>query len=234
MNGDRDDPGTILVLAKAPVPGRVKTRLHPPCTFVEAARIAEAALADTLRAVADVPAGRRVLVLEGRPGPWLPPRFTMRPQRGRGLDERLAAAFDHARGPTLLIGMDTPQVSAAILQAALDTLRGGSGDAVLGLAADGGWWAIGLRRPDPRVFLGVPMSTSFTGRAQAERLERLGYRWDTLPELRDVDRFDDALEVANQVPGSTFSREVSSVADRLLGLDRPTDSIAVLAPATFS
>lgn len=220
---------TIMVIAKSPLPGRVKTRLHPPCTLLEAAWIAEAALADTLRTVAAVSVGRRVVVLEGPPGSWLPDGFVVIPQRGDGLDERMAHAFEGVRGSTLLIGMDTPQVSSVTLQAAIELLGEPKCDSVLGLAADGGWWAIGLRRPDPRVFLGVPMSTPHTGRAQVERLERLGYRWSALPGLRDVDRFDDALAVARDVPESAFAREVSMVAGRLVqssGVSRPAPTLA--------
>ena len=80
---------TLLVIAKQPVPGRVKTRLVPPCTHEQAAALAEAALADTLDTVLMLPARRRVLVLDGRPGPWLPPGFDIVPQCGGPLDERL-------------------------------------------------------------------------------------------------------------------------------------------------
>jgi len=215
MNGLDGLDASILVMAKAPIPGRVKTRLHPPCTFHEAARIAEAALEDTLRAVSEVPVGRRILVLDGRPGPWLPPGFTVLPQRGEGLDERVAAAFEDASGMALLIGMDTPQVSPSVLGAALDDLMKAPGDAVLGLATDGGWWAIGLRRPDSRIFLGVPMSAKSTGRAQIERLDRLGIEWRSLPTLRDVDRFSDALAVASATPHSRFAQAVEAVSARI-------------------
>ena len=70
---------TLLVIAKEPRPGRVKTRLTPPFTPEEAAALAEAALADTLDAVARTPAERRVLVLDGTPGPWLPAGFEVVP-----------------------------------------------------------------------------------------------------------------------------------------------------------
>jgi glycosyltransferase A (GT-A) superfamily protein (DUF2064 family) len=84
---------TLLVIAKQPVPGRVKTRLVPPCSYQQAAALAEAALADTLNAVLQAPARRRVLVLDGTPGPWLPDGFDVVPQSGGQLDERLADAF---------------------------------------------------------------------------------------------------------------------------------------------
>src|SRR5262249_56736908 len=79
------------------------------------------------------------------------------------------------------------------------------GDAFLGPAADGVWWSIGLRAPDAAVFVGVPMSTSRTGAAQHARLRSLGLRVARLPELRDVDDFDDALAVAHTAPTGVFA-----------------------------
>ena len=87
----------IMVIAKEPVPGRVKTRLTPPYTPAEAAELAEAALTDTLAAVASAPVARRVLALAGTPGRWLPPGFDVIGQRGGGLDERIAWALADAR-----------------------------------------------------------------------------------------------------------------------------------------
>ena len=152
----------LLVIAKTPVPGRVKTRLTPPCTPEQAARLAAAALRDTLAAAARAGrAGRRVLVLDGAPGDWVPRGFTVLPQRGDGLAARLAAAFDDAGGPAFLVGMDTPQVTPELLDAGLAAVE--SGDAAIGLALDGGYWGIGLRRADPEAFRGVPMSAGDTG-----------------------------------------------------------------------
>jgi uncharacterized protein len=209
---------TLLVIAKQPVPGRVKTRLVPPCTFEQAAALAEAALADTLQTVLTVPARRRVLVLDGKPGPWLPPGFDIVPQCGGPLDERLAAAFAAVRGPALLIGMDTPQVTRALLT--VDWL---AADAVFGPADDGGFWALGLRVPDPALLRGVPMSTPGTGAIQRGRLLAAGLRVTDLPRLRDVDTAADAAVVARQAPRSHFAaraRELAGVlseADRVLG-----------------
>lgn len=202
---------TLVVVAKEPTPGRCKTRLCPPATPDQAAALAEAALADTLAAVADTPVKRRVLVLDGRPGPWLPDGFEVLPQRGDGLDERLAAAFaDVARGdgaePALLIGMDTPQVDPELLGAALTRLDTPGLDAVLGPAVDGGWWALGLRRPDPAATLGVPMGTPETCVAQRRRLLDLGLRLGGLRTLRDVDVIADARDVARAAPATRFAR----------------------------
>ncbi|NBE54268.1 TIGR04282 family arsenosugar biosynthesis glycosyltransferase [Streptomyces boluensis] len=195
---------TLLVIAKEPLPGRVKTRLTPPYTPRQAARLAEAALADTLDAVAATPADRRVLVLDGRPGPWLPPGFEVVPQCGGGLDARLADAFAGCSGPTLLIGMDTPQVTPELL-----TFEPAGCDAVFGPAADGGFWALGLAEPDPELLRGVPMSTAVTGAVQRARLVAAGLRVRDLPRLRDVDTAADAAAVAALVPHGRFAAEVA-------------------------
>jgi hypothetical protein len=191
---------TLLVVAKQPVPGRVKTRLVPPYTHDQAAALAEAALTDTLHTVLRVPARRRVLVLDGRPGPWLPRGFDIMPQCGGPLDERLAAAFAAVPGPALLIGMDTPQVTPDLLAVDWQTA-----DAVFGPAADGGFWALGLRVPDPALLRGVPMSTPDTGAIQLARLLTAGLRVANLPRLRDVDTAADAVAVARQAPLTRFA-----------------------------
>ncbi|MEV7420220.1 DUF2064 domain-containing protein [Streptomyces sp. NPDC089919] len=193
---------SLLVIAKEPVPGRVKTRLTPPFTPAEAAALAAAALADTLAAVAATPADRHVLVLDGAPGPWLPAGFEVVPQCGGGLDRRLAAAFAGCPGPALLIGMDTPQVTPDLLAPALDF---GTYDAWFGPAEDGGFWALGLAAPDPALLLGVPMSVPETGAEQYARLRAAGLRTGLLPRLRDVDAAADAAEVAALVPDGRFA-----------------------------
>jgi rSAM/selenodomain-associated transferase 1 len=205
---------TLLVIAKQPVPGRVKTRLVPPCTPRQAAALAEAALADTLRTVAQTPAARRVLVLDGEPGPWLPAGFDVVPQCSGSLDLRLAAAFAAVSGPALLIGMDTPQVTPGLLAVDWRTGDRGIADAVFGPAEDGGFWAIGLREPDPALLRGVPMSTPRTGAVQRARLRAAGLRVAELPRLRDVDTAADALAVASQAPRGRFAalaRELAPV-----------------------
>ncbi len=161
-------PVTVIVIAKAPVPGQVKTRLTPPFSPQEAALLARAALADTLGAVAATPVARRVLALSAPEGtilppagpgtaaepgsspPWLPAGFEVIPQRGGGLDERIAAAFTDAYAggagmPMVLIGMDTPQVTPDLLTDAAVPLVSGEADAVLGprpTAASGCWGCV--------------------------------------------------------------------------------------------
>ncbi|WP_431961720.1 TIGR04282 family arsenosugar biosynthesis glycosyltransferase [Actinacidiphila sp. bgisy160] len=206
-------PATLLVIAKEPVPGRVKTRLTPPYTPREAAALAEAALADTLRTVVEAPARRRVLVLDGSPGSWLPAGFDVVRQETGGLDERIAAAFDHCdRGPALLVGMDTPQLTVGLLA----DIGGDGHDAWFGPAEDGGFWALGFADPGRAAALvrGVPMSTDHTGATQRRRLVEAGLGVSDLPVLRDVDTAADAAAVAACCPpGSRFATTVRSLAD---------------------
>lgn len=207
----------VLVMAKSPVPGRVKTRLCPPCTPAEAAALAEVALADTLDAVAASGASRRILALDGAPGPWLPAGFDVIPQCQGSLNRRLAHAWAMAGGPGVQIGMDTPQVTAGQLDHALGTLD--SATAALGHAADGGWWAIGLRRPDGRVFRGLPMSTARTGRAQEARLRALGFDVALLPTLVDFDTIDDLAHVVAAGP-ETHTARMAAILRPVAALDR--------------
>lgn len=206
------DALTLLVIAKAPVPGRVKTRLTPPCSPAQAAALAHAALLDTLRVLRRTPATRRVLVLDGEPGRVRSTGFDVVAQRAGGLDARLEGAFAGISGPALLVGMDTPQVTPALLTAAIHQLDRDGTDAVLGLADDGGWWAVGFRRPPAGAFTGIPMSSASTGAQQHRRLIELGLRVGALPVLRDVDTIGDARAVARRAPHTRFARALAALA----------------------
>jgi rSAM/selenodomain-associated transferase 1 len=203
-------PVTVAVIAKAPEPGRVKTRLCPPCTPDEAASIATAALLDTVEVVRATRCARRVLAHDGILEPRIHGDLELIPQRGADLADRLAALFDDLGGPALVIAMDTPQVTPGLLEHAIAQLDDGA-DAVLGPALDGGYWSIGLDRGDPDCFVGMPMHSPSTGVAQLERLHQRYLRVSLLPSLRDVDTFADALAVAAEVPDSRFARAVDAV-----------------------
>ena len=219
-------PRVVLVLAKAPVPGRAKTRLSPPATPEGAAGIAAAALLDTLDAAAATPRARVVVALEGsideavraeELDAALAPHDVV-PQRGDTLGERIAAAHDDVAAAfpgavSVQVGMDTPQVDERVLDEALGTVEAGA-DAALGLALDGGWWALALR--DPRraaIIADVPTSTDETGRLTLEALRAaLGRDAVTdLPALSDVDTADDAVRVAQLVPHGRFARAVGDL-----------------------
>ncbi len=203
-------PGAMMVIAKTPEVGRVKTRLCPPLSLEQACDVAWACLLDTLDTVASVPAARHVLVLDGEPGPWIPDIFEVIAQRGNGLSERLAAAFSDVADAGIVIAMDTPQVTIQHLSAGLRSLTHGA-DAVLGLADDGGYWVIGLRRgvDVTAVFENVPMSTSQTGAAQRRQLDLLGLRTTMLPAHRDIDTVEDLYVVVAGMAGGRLPELLS-------------------------
>jgi glycosyltransferase A (GT-A) superfamily protein (DUF2064 family) len=202
-------PVAVAVLAKQPRAGFSKTRLCPPFTHGQAAALAEAMLVDTLGTVLRCPAGRRVLVLDGSPGRWLPNGFEVIPQRGEGQASRIGNAFDDLGQPAILIGMDTPQVTPELLERSCGALAAPGVDAVLGETPDGGWWVGGLKQPDARAFAGVPMSRPDTVEHQRRRFIELGLRWTELPPLTDVDKPADARAVAAAIPESRFATLLS-------------------------
>jgi glycosyltransferase A (GT-A) superfamily protein (DUF2064 family) len=219
-------PRVVLVLAKAPVPGRAKTRLCPPATPEGAAGVAAAALLDTLDAAAATSRARVVVALEGSVHEAVRAAeiraavapHTVVAQRGQSLGERIAAAHDDVAAAypgavSVQVGMDTPQVDARLLEEALRTVEAGA-DAALGPALDGGWWALALRDPRrARIIADVPTSTDETGRLTLDAL-RAALGRDAvadLPTLSDVDTADDAVRVSELVPHGRFARAVGDL-----------------------
>jgi uncharacterized protein len=214
------------VLAKAPVPGKVKTRLCPPASPAQAARIAAAAFLDTVDAVLTVPDVTPVVALTGDlaqaiDAESLTERLqatTVLPQRGTTLGQRIAAAFADTAAvvghlPVLQIGMDTPQADAKLLSHCLDLLDGDGVDAALGTATDGGWWVLGVRRPElAGLIADIPTSLPDTGARTLAALRACGCRLIELPELSDVDTWEDAVAVAAEVPDGRFAAAVAAAA----------------------
>lgn len=208
---------TLLVVAKAPVPGLAKTRVAATVGDDLAAELAAAALLDTLTTVTAV--GWPVVVamtgdlsLAARADEIAEALSSVEviEQRGDGLGERLAHAHsdaDSGRG-VVQVGMDTPQLTVADY---LDAGRAVSeGSRVIGPASDGGWWLLGL--PDPTEAHGlrrVAMSQSDTG-AQTE--QALGDDFVHLRTVQDMDSWDDAREIADSIPISQLAAVVQGAA----------------------
>jgi rSAM/selenodomain-associated transferase 1 len=210
-----------LVVAKAPVPGRVKTRLGADVGMRAAAELAAAALLDTLAACraafgaadcllslsGDLRQAARGTEIEAALAGWHVYR-----QRGDDLGARLAHAHADVPqgGPVLQVGMDTPQLTPEQLQAGASALE--EADALIGPAEDGGWWVLGLRDPAAAAPLrGVPMSTSTTYADTVRALEGDGLRVATGTVLRDVDTVADADLVAGSHRDTEFARAWAQV-----------------------
>ena len=209
-------PVTLLVVAKAPEPGRAKTRLAATIGDRVAAEIAAAALLDTLDAVAAAPVAARVAAITGdldaaANAAEIRQRlasFTVIPQRGEDFAARLANAHADAAGghPVLQIGMDTPQVSADLLTRCARRLL--EAPAVLGPARDGGWWVLGVAEPAMAQCLRtVPMSVPDTGDLTLKALRDNDIDVVTIETLADVDFVDDVAVVREAcAPTSRFAR----------------------------
>jgi rSAM/selenodomain-associated transferase 1 len=217
----------VLVVAKAPVPGQVKTRMCPPLTANQAAGLAAASLIDTLAAAlaAVHPRGDRVVVslagsLDEVDHAGLVAamdRCTVIEQVGDGLGERLRDAHEQASRlhpglPVVQVGMDTPQVTADLLRGAAALLA--ESDAVLGPASDGGWWLLGTRTPRAAAVLpDVPMSAPDTGHLTHQALTDLGLQVAQAPSLTDIDTYQDAIEVRRECPGTAFAAAFDALGD---------------------
>lgn len=203
----------VLVVAKAPEAGKVKTRLGALIGMDRAAEVAAASLLDTLEA-AELAVGAehchlslagelvdavRATELRTALAGW-----TVHPQVGDDFAARLADAHARVPGPVVQVGMDTPHLSAELLLSAAGGLD--AHDAVLGPAEDGGWWVLALREPTHAAAIaGVPMSTEETFHDTHDALVAAGLDVGTTSTLRDVDTREDADVVAALVPGSRFA-----------------------------
>lgn len=212
-------PVIVLVVAKAPEPGRAKTRLAATVGDRVAAEIAAAALLDTLDAVAATPATQRVVALTGdldgaANADEIRHRlqsFTVIAQRGNDFGARLANAHADAAAlapgvPVLQIGMDTPQLSADLLTRCARQLH--RAPAVLGMARDGGWWVLGVADPAMADCLRtVPMSVPDTGKLTLKALLDKNIDVMLVQRLVDVDVVDDVAAVRDACgPDSRFAR----------------------------
>jgi len=208
-------PGRALVVAKAPAPGRVKTRLAATVGAERAASLAAAALLDTLADCAaafdechlaldgDLGDATRGDELVAATSTWQV--FAQsRGEHGTRLAHAHRTAAAAGEGPVVQVGMDTPQVTPGLLRAVAG--RAVAGTAVLGPAVDGVWWVLGLAVADAAPALTrVPMSRPDTGRATRAALVATGLRVRSAATLRDVDTAADAAYVAATAPGTRFA-----------------------------
>jgi len=190
-------PEILVVVAKRPVSGFVKTRLVPPLTLDEAARIYRAILGDVIEQTAGLAPGRLATCVAVTPADAVreferevPPGMTVVPQEGPGLAERLSELFVRFRGEgferVVVRNSDSPLLAPDYVLGAFDRLAADV-DAVFGPDGGGGYNLVGLRAPRPRLFLGITMSTKSVLDETLARAAEDGLRAETLPVGRDVD-----------------------------------------------
>lgn len=205
----RQAPGApaVIVMAKAPRAGRVKTRLCPPLSPAQAAELYAGFLRDTVQRVRGVTEARPVVAYApASAAAFFAARcrgFRLVAQRGHDLGARLAGAFAavFADGApvAVAIGGDTPTLPAAFIRRAVARLVDGGCDLVLGPSLDGGYYLIGLRGPHPELFDGVPWSTPAVFAETVRRARRAGLRVASLPPWPDVDTPADLARLAREL-----------------------------------
>ena len=197
---------TLVVFAKAPQPGRVKTRLVPLLGEQGAARL-QARFVERTVAIA-VRAGFARIELHCSPSVRHPlfqrlarrHSISLHMQRGADLGARMQRACEVAlrqAQAVVVIGTDCPVLRPADLRAAMRALLGGA-DAVFAPAEDGGYALIGLRRVSARLFSGIEWGSAAVMQETRTRLKSLGWRWRELRTLWDVDRPEDYARLTRQ------------------------------------
>jgi rSAM/selenodomain-associated transferase 1 len=184
----------LLVVAKQPAAGQTKTRLCPPLAADTAAALYECFLRDTLDVMRQVPGVERGIVYlpDDAAGYFhiIAPDMALTPQRGADLGERLDHLLSNAlaggAAQAVVMDSDSPTLPAAYVAEAFGRLDGDA-DVVLGPCDDGGYYLIGLKRPQPRLLREVQMSMPFVVRDTLALAEALGLKVALLPAWYDVD-----------------------------------------------
>ncbi len=209
---DGSTRGLLIIMAKQPAAGMVKARLCPPLTPNAARQLYEAFLADTLALVeaACWLAGDMTPALAYAPATAAvhfrartPTGFVLQQQQGAGLGARLANLPGQAQalgyGPVVMISSDSPTLPPAQVARGCALLRQPGVDGVLGPCADGGYYRIGLRAPQPALFTGIPWSTAAVTAATLAAAARAGLRLEMLPLWYDIDTAADLLTLQAEV-----------------------------------
>jgi rSAM/selenodomain-associated transferase 1 len=212
----------VLIVAKAPIPGRAKTRLVPPLTPQQAADLQEALLLDTVEACR-AEAETALLYADPSDAPVLArlvgPDVPLVLQEGRGLGDalRLGMARGLADGPAALVSADIPAFPAGSLSRAFSLLEERAADIVLGPALDGGYWLIAMREPSAVPFHEIPWSTPAACAVTVQRCREGGLELATLDPWRDVDTTVDLAFLLREADGLPAPRTVRAL--RALALD---------------
>jgi rSAM/selenodomain-associated transferase 1 len=187
---------TIVVMAKAPIPGRVKTRLCPPLDLRTAARLHESFVLDVLEKAAAIPDTELVISYAPRGGlayfrDAAPGARAYLLQEGRTLGGRMSRCFETLCEPgraVALIGTDVPTLPARCLELAFDALASSLVDVVFGPASDGGYYSVAMTSVHPGLFQGISWTTPEVLAQSIEKAAELDLGWYLLPEWYDVDR----------------------------------------------
>lgn len=202
---------SLIVFAKRPTPGRVKTRLSPPLSLEEAAELYRRMLLDTIGKTGQMPGVARLIFYEQGEGAGeffagVAGGGAVYPQEGDDLGERMAGAFRTAfgmgYGEVAIIGTDSPDLPVALIERSYDLLRLPAVDVVFGPSEDGGYYLVAAKRPHPELFTGIPWSTGEVLGRSLGRAAEAGIATVLLPSWYDVDSAGDLLRPELVAPGN--------------------------------
>jgi rSAM/selenodomain-associated transferase 1 len=195
------EPVALAILAKAPVPGTVKTRLIPALGADGATALHARLIERTVETACAAAIGPLTLwVTPAPPDAYFTALASRCPialaaQPDGDLGARMLAACQAAAGPAIVVGTDCPALTPAHLREAADVLRGES-DVVVVPAEDGGYVLIGAREPQPVLFADMTWSVDAVMAETRRRLAQHGLTWRELPPLWDVDRPEDLARLS--------------------------------------
>ena len=190
----------LIIFAKEPVPGQVKTRLCPPLSPQTAARLYGQFLEDVLEEMAKLPQSRVALAYTPNTARsffqgLVPPGLLLMAQAGEDLGERLRRAFTwgFAQGAStvLIRNSDSPDLPHSVVTEAHEILDRGQAQVVLGPCPDGGYYLVGLKSPQPRLFHGINWSSPTVLSDTLTQAGRLGLTVHHLPTWLDIDTLAD-------------------------------------------
>lgn len=218
----------VAIMAKAPRPGAVKTRLCPPLLPVEAAALYRCFLLDKISAVQALVGARPVVAFTPDEAQAefaaLAPDFTLVPQRGPNLGSRLhatlASLLEAGHPGAIAVDSDTPTLPRGFLQQAVDCLSRPGPDVVLGPTEDGGYYLIGVRAAHRVLFDGVPWSTSAVLEVTLRQAAAAGLQTVCIPAWFDVDTPDDLRRLQTVLDGRPAAEETGQTGRFLASLRR--------------
>ena len=217
---DKLGKSLVVIVAKEPIPGKVKTRLSPEISSVDAASLYRCFLIDRIKGIGALTGVDRgvaytpeeaigtfsAMPLDG---------FDLFPQRGADLGERLSNIFldKLATGydAVSIVDSDSPDLPNSLIRESLQLLLSKQAEVVFGPCHDGGYYLVGMRRPHPELFRNIPWSTASVLYLSLEKSRKLGLNVKLLSFWNDLDTFEDLVEFYEKYKGRpAFNHGVGS------------------------
>jgi rSAM/selenodomain-associated transferase 1 len=204
---DKQTAKLLVVVAKEPVPGKVKTRLYPELSPIDAAGLYQCFLHDRIGEIStltgiDMAIAYTPEEAEKTFAALALGNFELFAQRGKHLGERLhnifLDKFDRGYRAVSIVDSDSPDLPKSVMEASFQLLLSKQAEVVFGPCHDGGYYLVGMRKPHPELFRNIPWSTENVLSTTLEKARKLGINVKLLTRWSDLDTFEDLLEFYNR------------------------------------